>query len=587
MIRKRKRKQQVFGPAGPPSSERLSPSSYYTSRFDLLRRRWGASGFIIGTLLLTMSAAAEARPPPSPQHPHHSSNNAAAAVTPVTAHHTAVDAAATAATVATSSSQTISSQSAPAPLASSKHQETEEAGTGTHLIGAEAKNKKTKKAKTKASTNNNKKKKNKPSASTRQSSSTSPSKSRSSSSSSGHANTATMLRVQREWKDLIQAGVAFDWNKGQPVSVTRHEKKRHEKKTNNNKPRNIQPQDIWLGPVSLREWWVWHFSFQGVPGSSYAGGIYHGRILLPPNYPAAPPRIHLLTPTGRFVPGTDICLSQASAYHPETWQPSAVRLRTLVEGVRWHMLTNANEIGGVTASLDERRRLARSSREFAMTATRRGNSGTAAAAASTVVVDHGRMLREGWIVLEEEEVEDDETRRQEEPVATTAAETASMGKTNKIAATRSDETVEQAESKVEIQQDAFEDGDEGEDDKRSDSNENEPLTAFVSSSATNTKRVIRSQQGFRNDNTHSSSHRKKKTMTKSRRKKHHKTAFGAAAAGAASGDATVAITQRQQYPNRALSIFGRFLQKHHRWVLLSFCFLLVYLERNIYYWISG
>jgi len=582
----RKRQQQVFGPAGPPSSERLRPSSYYTSRFDLLRRRWGASGFIIGTLLLTMSAAAEARPPPSPQHPHHSSNNAAAAVTPVTAHHTAVDAAATAATVATSSSQTISSQSAPAPLASSKHQETEEAGTGTHLIGAEAKNKKTKKAKTKASTNN-KKKKNKPSASTRQSSSTSPSKSRSSSSSSGHANTATMLRVQREWKDLIQAGVAFDWNKGQPVSVTRHEKKRHEKKTNNNKPRNIQPQDIWLGPVSLREWWVWHFSFQGVPGSSYAGGVYHGRILLPPNYPAAPPRIHLLTPTGRFVPGTDICLSQASAYHPETWQPSAVRLRTLVEGVRWHMLTNANEIGGVTASLDERRRLARSSREFAMTATRRGTGGTAAAA-STVVVDHGRMLREGWIVLEEEDVVDDETRRQEKPVATTEAETARMGKTNKIAATRSDETVEQAESKVEIQQDAFEDGDEGEDDKRSDSNENEPLTAFVSSSATNTKRVIRSQQGFRNDNTHSSSHRKKKTMTKSRRKKHHKTVFGAAAAaGAASGDATVAITQRQQYPNRALSIFGRFLQKHRRWVLLSFCFLLVYLERNIYYWISG
>ena len=397
-----------------------------------------------------------------------------------------------------------------------------------------------------------------------------------------------MLRVQREWKDLIQAGVAFDWNKGQPVAVTRHEKKRHKKKTTK-KPRNIQPQDIWLGPVSLREWWVWHFSFQGVPGSSYAGGVYHGRILLPPNYPAAPPRIHLLTPTGRFVPGTDICLSQASAYHPETWQPSAVRLRTLVEGVRWHMLTNANEIGGVTASLDERRRLARSSREFAMTATRRSNSGAAAAAASTVVVDHGRMLREGWIVLEEEEVED-ETRRQEEPVATTETETARMGTTNNTAATSSDEPDERAENKEEIiindhrHEDAVDDGGEGEADKNSDSNGNEQLTAFVSSSATTAKRVVPSQQGFRNDNPHSSSHRKKK-MTKSRQKKQHKTVFGAAAGvelerRTPSGDATVAATQRQdQQRNKALSMFGRFLQRHLRLVLLSFCFLFVYLNR--------
>jgi ubiquitin-protein ligase len=52
-----------------------------------------------------------------------------------------------------------------------------------------------------------------------------------------------------------------------------------------------------------------HFSFTGVEGSSYSGGIYHGRILLHPDYPRKAPAISVLTPTGRWECGKDICLS--------------------------------------------------------------------------------------------------------------------------------------------------------------------------------------------------------------------------------------------------------------------------------------
>jgi ubiquitin-conjugating enzyme E2 J1 len=51
------------------------------------------------------------------------------------------------------------------------------------------------------------------------------------------------------------------------------------------------------------------------------GGIYHGRILLPAEYPFKPPAFMMLTPSGRFQTGVKICLS-ISSHHPEHWQPS-------------------------------------------------------------------------------------------------------------------------------------------------------------------------------------------------------------------------------------------------------------------------
>lgn len=51
------------------------------------------------------------------------------------------------------------------------------------------------------------------------------------------------------------------------------------------------------------------------------GGLYHGRILLPPEYPFKPPSFMMLTPNGRFATGVKVCLS-ISSHHPEHWQPS-------------------------------------------------------------------------------------------------------------------------------------------------------------------------------------------------------------------------------------------------------------------------
>ena len=39
----------------------------------------------------------------------------------------------------------------------------------------------------------------------------------------------------------------------------------------------------------------WHFSIQGAPDSAYEGGIYHGKIIFPTEYPFKPPDIVILT----------------------------------------------------------------------------------------------------------------------------------------------------------------------------------------------------------------------------------------------------------------------------------------------------
>lgn len=52
----------------------------------------------------------------------------------------------------------------------------------------------------------------------------------------------------------------------------------------------------------------------------YEGGIYIGKILLPPEYPRKAGDIVMLTPNGRFQTGSKICLTN-SGYHPESWTP--------------------------------------------------------------------------------------------------------------------------------------------------------------------------------------------------------------------------------------------------------------------------
>ena len=42
----------------------------------------------------------------------------------------------------------------------------------------------------------------------------------------------------------------------------------------------------------------WHFTIRGPEGTEFEGGIYHGRVVLPSEYPMKPPSIILMTVCG-------------------------------------------------------------------------------------------------------------------------------------------------------------------------------------------------------------------------------------------------------------------------------------------------
>ena len=44
----------------------------------------------------------------------------------------------------------------------------------------------------------------------------------------------------------------------------------------------------------------WHYVIEGVKGSPFAGGWYHGVVTFPKEYPFKPPSIQMTTPNGRF-----------------------------------------------------------------------------------------------------------------------------------------------------------------------------------------------------------------------------------------------------------------------------------------------
>ncbi|CAM9524867.1 unnamed protein product [Laminaria digitata] len=107
----------------------------------------------------------------------------------------------------------------------------------------------------------------------------------------------------------------------------------------------------------------WHFTLRGPPATEFEGGVYHGRILLPPEYPFRPPDIVFNTPNGRFNTGTKICLT-ISSYHPEHWQP-AWGIRLILEAlISFFPSPSQGALGGLDWTPDERRRLAATSAEW-------------------------------------------------------------------------------------------------------------------------------------------------------------------------------------------------------------------------------
>ncbi|KAF9317813.1 hypothetical protein BG003_000279 [Podila horticola] len=107
----------------------------------------------------------------------------------------------------------------------------------------------------------------------------------------------------------------------------------------------------------LSDIFEWHFTLRGPEDTEFEGGLYHGRILLPNNYPFAPPSLMFLTPNGRFELNKKVCLS-ITGYHPEYWQP-AWGIRTVLVAVMGFLPTESKgAIGGLDTSVEARKALA-------------------------------------------------------------------------------------------------------------------------------------------------------------------------------------------------------------------------------------
>nr|XP_010938255.1 ubiquitin-conjugating enzyme E2 32 [Elaeis guineensis] len=124
------------------------------------------------------------------------------------------------------------------------------------------------------------------------------------------------------------------------------------------------PSDDFMSLPLEENIFEWQFAIRGPCDTEFEGGIYHGRIQLPAEYPFKPPAFMMLTPNGRFETQTKICLS-ISNHHPEHWQPSW-SVRTALVALIAFMPTNPDgALGSVDYKKEVRRELAIKSREAA------------------------------------------------------------------------------------------------------------------------------------------------------------------------------------------------------------------------------
>ncbi|CAD5212449.1 unnamed protein product [Bursaphelenchus okinawaensis] len=106
----------------------------------------------------------------------------------------------------------------------------------------------------------------------------------------------------------------------------------------------------------------WHYVIFGAPETPYEGGYYHGKLVFPADFPFRPPSIYMITPSGRFQTNQRLCLS-ISDFHPDTWNPSWT-VSTILTGLISFMNENAPTLGSLNSSAQDRRALAKRSRDF-------------------------------------------------------------------------------------------------------------------------------------------------------------------------------------------------------------------------------
>ena len=106
----------------------------------------------------------------------------------------------------------------------------------------------------------------------------------------------------------------------------------------------------------------WHYVLEGAKASPYEGGLYHGKLLFPQDYPFKPPGIMMCTPNGRFEINRKLCLSM-SDFHPEQWNP-LWSVGTILMGLYSFMQEATSTHGSITTSTAAKRKYSLTSLEF-------------------------------------------------------------------------------------------------------------------------------------------------------------------------------------------------------------------------------
>lgn len=109
----------------------------------------------------------------------------------------------------------------------------------------------------------------------------------------------------------------------------------------------------------------WHYVIFGPKDSVYAGGVYHGRLVFPTEYPYKPPAIYMITPNGRFKTKTRLCLS-ISDFHPESWNP-LWSVGSILTGLLSFMLSEDMTTGSMRSSKAYKKQLAQKTMEANLT----------------------------------------------------------------------------------------------------------------------------------------------------------------------------------------------------------------------------
>lgn len=106
----------------------------------------------------------------------------------------------------------------------------------------------------------------------------------------------------------------------------------------------------------------WHYVIVGSPDSPYDGGLYHGKLVFPREFPFRPPAIYMITPSGRFRTNARLCLS-ISDYHPESWNP-VWTVGSILIGLQSFMMEDTVAAGTTKSTAEQKQQYAANSKQF-------------------------------------------------------------------------------------------------------------------------------------------------------------------------------------------------------------------------------